>query len=1070
MPSFIWNVSTCDQACLQKERHTLLDMHASFNGDNWYNKWDINRSTKIVPDASHCDWFGVICDNVTNHVIAINMPRNNLHGNLFPNLKGMQMLLGLCFGVNSLTVDMQRILDAVPRHMVRLEFAYNGIQGSIPDNIAEKVPLLSKLQLSGNPVSGRIPDSFGELSKLTVFSIGETKIRGVIPESLSNLTNVWFLDLEALELYGDISIFRNLRKLSFLHLSSNNIRGTIPVDAGQRFPNLIELLLQNNNLAGPLPPSIGNLKKLDILNVARNRLTGSIPSELSQLNLTVLVLSSNSFTGFEPGFDSFKTLNIFMASNLPAFNCSLKTILSYIKPSRKTLMQIDLSNSNIYGDFHESVFSFKRLTFLKLASNKLTGPIPSPIDNLPYLTMLDVKNNNLSGQIPIAFSRLLMLTELHLEGNRYMSGPIVASFLALDHSIRVKERITDTCPLVRFAHNHGSVYVDSSYYHRRYCHCDEHFYGNGGYCFPCMHGSYCPGSSKGSKTAPKKLFTIYETDSSISKMYLLKGYYPFPSESNVTSIQKCPTSIYYHNICVPQKTCDCLIARQEGGSEQGRINNSKTESGIRCNQNCLCLAGHHGRFCSQCRPGYYKEGIRCFKCPRGRVKSLELGILFGSTIIAFCISITVFYISMTRLKLSIALALAEFILFAVLALNNLVPAFLIQLLVIIYALGFSSYLKRCTGLLKSAIFYLQVMDTLISTTDIWPKSIYNAQMYASSALNFHFSSLACFLPDLFTLSARHLILFFLPLLCLSLIWAVFYIWKCFKKPNEDTQKSMNFKCRKYCLTFIDLAYFPIVGSSLSILIGCRQVDGVHFMKSFVWVDCNSFEHTTLKVVAILALVFYVIGVPFFIYTPLLCRYRKHLSDDDSDVSQWLGPLITPYKAKCRTYVEVVMVIRRLLIAILMTSFPENAPEQTQCIAVLLIVAIIYQALGRPFKNPTEQKLNGENGNGLGLENIVGIFMLTSVLLSFICVGLSIGHGRFSPTSALFVLTLAVNGLFIITFLFSILYRLRTVARNGDLEGRLSGLREPLLEEDRDSYPGNFSRDSRELNVNGFEHE
>ena len=672
--------------------------------------------------------------------------------------------------------------------------------------------------------------------------------------------------------------------------------------------------------------------------------------------------------------------------------------------------------------------------------------------------MLDLRNNNLSGSIPVPFSRLLMLTELYLQGNEHLKGPIVTSFLTLDYSIRVKERSTDTCPMVRFSHNHGSVYVDSNYYKRQYCHCDEHYYGTGGYCFPCMEGSYCPGTTKHKTSAkPIKMLTSYAADASVSKMFLKKGYFPFPNDRNVRSIRKCPTSVYYYNICVPGKMCDCYLSHSSNDTSNTKAGDVEAVSSkVRCNSSCLCLAGHQGRFCSQCKKSYYKEGIRCYKCPQGSEKGLEFGILFGSTIITVLVSVAVFYLSLTRLKWAVALAVLEILVIFVLALKHLVPAFLVQLAIIIYALGFSTYLQRCTALLKSAIFYIQVMDTLVSTTDIWPKSIFSAQMYLSSALNFHFSSLSCIMPELFTLFSRNLILLALPMICFILIWMVYFAWKAITAPNNDKLETFNFKCRKYCIIFLDLAYFPIVSSSLAVIIGCRNIGSVSFMKSYVWVDCHSPKHGALLGIAVYDLIAYVFGVPFFIYIPLLYRHRSQLSDETSPVVKWLSPLITPYKAKYRSFIEVIMVLRRLLIAILMTSFPSNASEQTQCIAILLIAAIIFQATAKPFRNPAIDDEDVEHN--LGLENMIEIFMLSSLLSSFTCVGLSIGHERFSKASALFIMTLSINGLFLLTFCCCVLYRLRPKPSDDETDVDFSDLHEPLIDVNEDYYVRQLSND------------
>ena len=102
---------------------------------------------------------------------------------------------------------------------------------------------------------------------------------------------------------------------------------------------------------GALPDSIGRMNQLEVLNVANNNLSGQIPVELFNLTPQVFMLSQNQFTGFEPAEKrQFKYLNIFMASHLPFYKCSIKQVLSYLRGSQGTIMQIDINYSNMSGE------------------------------------------------------------------------------------------------------------------------------------------------------------------------------------------------------------------------------------------------------------------------------------------------------------------------------------------------------------------------------------------------------------------------------------------------------------------------------------------------------------------------------------------------------------------------------------------------------------------------------------------------------------------------------------------------------------------------------------------------
>ena len=61
------------------------------------------------------------------------------------------------------------------------------------------------------------------------------------------------------------------------------------------------LILNDNELSGPIPPEIGNLTNLTTLDLHSNQLTGEIPPEIGNLtNLTTLNLTDNQLTGIIP--------------------------------------------------------------------------------------------------------------------------------------------------------------------------------------------------------------------------------------------------------------------------------------------------------------------------------------------------------------------------------------------------------------------------------------------------------------------------------------------------------------------------------------------------------------------------------------------------------------------------------------------------------------------------------------------------------------------------------------------------------------------------------------------------
>ena len=88
----------------------------------------------------------------------------------------------------------------------------------------------------------------------------------------------------------------NLEELERLYLAHNQLTGEIPPELGN-LTNLIELALDHNQLTGEIPPELGNLINLYGLFLNHNRLTGEILSELGNLiNLEELWLGNNQLT------------------------------------------------------------------------------------------------------------------------------------------------------------------------------------------------------------------------------------------------------------------------------------------------------------------------------------------------------------------------------------------------------------------------------------------------------------------------------------------------------------------------------------------------------------------------------------------------------------------------------------------------------------------------------------------------------------------------------------------------------------------------------------------------------
>ncbi|KAI8905439.1 hypothetical protein EDD86DRAFT_211491, partial [Gorgonomyces haynaldii] len=152
------------------------------------------------------------------------------------------------------------------------------------------------------------------------------------------------------------------------------LRSSIPLDAkdccnskDRDYPmvtcengHITELLFNEINATGIIPPQISTLKSLEWLQLDNNTLTGTLPASLSELkNLQVIVLSRNQLTGELPAEWS-------AISNLRA---------------------------------------------LRVTNNQLSGSIPSNWSKLTQLTDVFLQNSGITGPLPRSWSYLKIETE-----------------------------------------------------------------------------------------------------------------------------------------------------------------------------------------------------------------------------------------------------------------------------------------------------------------------------------------------------------------------------------------------------------------------------------------------------------------------------------------------------------------------------------------------------------------------------------------------------------------------------------------------------------------------------------
>lgn len=343
-----------------------------------------------------------------------------------------------------------------------LSFQNNSLSGSFPLDFGCSLSNLEELYLWGNKLSGRIPNTTSNASKLSHIDLAINKFQEASPTTLGNLRHLEFFSIAGNYLtiidasnsetnfFGSLTNCRNLSVLD-LEINPLNIKlpksignlskslrklfinpcgssGKIPSSEMRNLTKLIQLSWDENVLTGPIPRTIKSLQALQYLSLIGNELSGFIIKELCQIkSLAYLYLSGNKFSGAVPlcsgNLTALQRLNLRnnkLISEIPSHLWNLKDILEvnlssnnlvgnipFLIENLKALNLLDLSRNQISGIIPTTIGGLQNLQILSLALNKLQGNIPESIGKLISLESLDISQNNLSGEIPKSLESLL---------------------------------------------------------------------------------------------------------------------------------------------------------------------------------------------------------------------------------------------------------------------------------------------------------------------------------------------------------------------------------------------------------------------------------------------------------------------------------------------------------------------------------------------------------------------------------------------------------------------------------------------------------------------------------------
>ncbi|KAG2443528.1 hypothetical protein HXX76_001880 [Chlamydomonas incerta] len=332
------------------------------------------------------------------------------------------------------------------------------LAGPLPPSLVQ-VRTLRSVTLSGNALTGTLPDSYSQMTQLEYVSVASNGagLGGVLPVSWSALTRLTELDLSGNGFYSTIPAAwagpGGMGVLQYLWLGNNGaLCGSIPAPWAAGSPVMsggtqLGLACPSPPSPPPVPPSPAPPSPAPPSPAPPSPPPPSFGYALADLRVTASPLpaailgwntSSDPCTAAWTGVSCTAGQPTTVVLNQRSLTGSLPDSWAYVS----SLSTIRATNNSLTGTLPRSWSALASLTRLELLGNRYSGQLPAEWSTLTNLRTLDLGGNLLTGPVPAAWSVLTGLFRVDVSGNSLMCGPVPSASVYVYNGTQIPA----TCP------------------------------------------------------------------------------------------------------------------------------------------------------------------------------------------------------------------------------------------------------------------------------------------------------------------------------------------------------------------------------------------------------------------------------------------------------------------------------------------------------------------------------------------------------------------------------------------------------------------------------------------------